>query len=105
MSGLFYGYENLLYLPDLSQWNIKNDKYMKLLFCSCFNLKFIPDISNWNTENLIIITSIFCGCKSTINLAKNFILENFKNKLYELYFQGLFFFTIFTSNIKMGYIK
>ena len=44
---------SLLYLDDISKWEIKNIQDLSGIFQYCSSLKSLPDISKWNTENVI----------------------------------------------------
>ena len=44
MNKIFYGYNSLIHLPDLSKWNIFNINEMDDIFDECFSLLFIPGI-------------------------------------------------------------
>ena len=43
---LFYNCQSLLYLPDISKWNVGNVKDMSYMFYNCRSLLSLPDIQN-----------------------------------------------------------
>ena len=45
MNCLFYNYFSLLFLPDISKWNINNVIAINDLFYGCTSLTILPDIS------------------------------------------------------------
>ena len=51
---LFNGCSSLIYLDDISNWNINNinDNGILGLFGECSSLKELPDISKWNINNI-----------------------------------------------------
>ena len=54
ISYLFYNCHNLPYLPDISKWNIKMVNKFDKMFCGCTslnNINNIPNISIWNLPN------------------------------------------------------
>ena len=59
---MFENCSSLLYLPDISKWNISNVTNMDYLFSDCISLSKLPDISIWKTENLIYMEKIFYNC-------------------------------------------
>ena len=52
MAFLFYGYESLFSLSDISKCNINNITNMKSLFYGCQSLSSLPDFSKWNINNV-----------------------------------------------------
>ena len=67
MRHLFWVCNNLLSLPDISEWNTSKVTNMSKMFC-CKNLKSLPDISEWNTSNVTDISGMLDGCDSLVNL-------------------------------------
>ena len=55
LGSLFTGCHSLKYLPNISNWDIKNSKNMSCMFLGCTSLISLPDISKWNTKNIINI--------------------------------------------------
>ena len=45
MSGVFYGCELLLIIPDISKWKVNKVTNISNLFNFCYSLLSIPDIS------------------------------------------------------------
>ena len=45
MSYLFYKCGNIENMPDISNWDTSNVKYMQGIFMGCKSLKSLPDIS------------------------------------------------------------
>ena len=66
MSYMFGGCESLSSLPDISNWNTNNVKYMSYMFCVCSSLSSLPDISKWNTYNFTDMGYMFYECSNTI---------------------------------------
>ena len=52
----------MIYLPDISEWDIKKVITIKGMFKGCSSLKSLPDISKWNTKSLKNKREIFAGC-------------------------------------------
>ena len=48
---MFAGCKFLSSLPDISKWNVKNAKFLSLMFCECESLYSLPDISKWKIKN------------------------------------------------------
>ena len=68
MSYIFSFCKSLSSLPDISKWNISNVKDMSGMFKFCKSLLSLPDISKWDTKNVINISNMFCGCTSLLKL-------------------------------------
>ena len=68
MSFLFCDCRSLESLPDISKWNTSNVENMKELFGICTSLESLPDISKWNTSNVKNMSFMFSGCISLISL-------------------------------------
>ena len=51
MEFLFSKCSSLLYLPDISKWNLNNVKNINGMFSECSSLKGLSDISNWSNYN------------------------------------------------------
>ena len=68
MKCLFNGINNLIELPDISKWNIRNVKFIQQLFYGCSSLKSLPDISKWNTTNIENLEGLFYECNNLIEL-------------------------------------
>ena len=91
MEYLFYNCKSLIFLPDISKWDIHNVTNISYLFYNCSSLNSIPNISKWKTFNIININSLFEGCTSltylpdislweTNNLkSADFLFKNCKN--------------------------
>ena len=56
MKKMFCKCSSLLFLPDISKWNISNVMDMNYMFSIC---SFLPDISKWNTSNVTDKIGIF----------------------------------------------
>ena len=65
---LFCGCNSLLYINDISNWNLKNINDISYLFYECSSLKYLPDISKWDLSNVNNIRGIFYGCSSLEHL-------------------------------------
>ena len=68
INGLFCGCCSIEYLPDISNWNTKNVTDMNRLFYGCNSLKSLPDISKWNTSNVNDMGGLFFECNSLKSL-------------------------------------
>ena len=64
LCGMFSGCENLVFLPDISKWNMSNVIDTSGMFFGCVSLSYLPDISKWDTSNIINMTSMFARCSS-----------------------------------------
>ena len=67
MRAIFSGCDSLISLPDISEWDTSNVRYMSFMFKKCESLTFLPNISKWNTSKVIDMNSMFYGCKSLTN--------------------------------------
>ena len=70
MSYLFYNYNSLISLPDISRWNTSNVENMSYIFYKCYSLISLPDISKWERDNYKIFNIYydFYNCISLISL-------------------------------------
>ena len=68
MSYMFYNFESLTSLPDISKWDTSNVTNMSYMFCYCKNLFSLPDISKWNTNKVTNMSHMFSGCESLTTL-------------------------------------
>ena len=66
MNYLFYGCSSLIYLPDISKWNISSVEDMSNLFYGCSSLSFLPDISLWKL-NFFELKSMIKECINSLN--------------------------------------
>ena len=55
-------------IPDISNWDTSNVRYMDNMFLHCINLKSIPNISKWNTSKLMNISYLFADCRCLLYL-------------------------------------
>ena len=62
MSYMFYGCSNLLYLLDISNWNISKVNNMSCMFSGCNSLFSLPDKSDWDTSNVKLMNKLFYEC-------------------------------------------
>ena len=62
MSYLFNNCINLLYLPDISNWNTNKVTNMEQMFNNCRSLLNLPDISKWITSNVFNMNNMFTNC-------------------------------------------
>jgi len=60
---LFYGCKSLLSFPKIDYWNMIKATSMKYMFGKTY-LKSLPDISNWNTSNLKYVEGMLYGFES-----------------------------------------
>ena len=77
MSYLFYCCKSLISLPDISNWNTNNVKYMSGMFDECKSLNSLPDISKWNTNNVTNMSKMFYKCES-LKMVGNKNFSDFK---------------------------
>ena len=75
MSFLFYNCYLLESLPDISKWNTSNVKDMSFMFYGCSSLTSLPNISNWNTKSVINMRAMFGYCSSLTSFARYFQME------------------------------
>ena len=68
VSHMFDGYESLITISGISDWNTENLIDIRCIFKNCYFLESIPDISNWKTGNCIYMNEIFFACISLISL-------------------------------------
>ena len=68
MRGMFSGCNSLISIPDISNWNTSNVKYMSDMFYKCSSLISLPDISKWNISNVKFMNYMFSGFNSLISL-------------------------------------
>ena len=61
---MFKDCSSLIFLPDISKWNITNVKNMKYLFSGCQSLKDLPNLSKWKISNKCIKSNVFDKCSS-----------------------------------------
>ena len=64
LCGMFNGCKNLVFLPDISKWNMSNVIDTSGMFFGCISLSYLPDISKWDTSNITSMTSMFALCSS-----------------------------------------
>ena len=50
---MIYDCKSLIYLPDISKWNISNVYTMQDMFDKYDSLSLLLDITNLNTKNLL----------------------------------------------------
>ena len=55
-------------LPDISNWEIKNNTNITGLFQKCSLLISLPDISQWSTNNFTNMSYLFFKCSSLSSL-------------------------------------
>jgi surface protein len=65
---MFFGCKELILLPDISKWDVKNIKSMAYCFFGCKSLACIPDISRWKVDNCYYFTQLFYGCECLLYL-------------------------------------
>ena len=59
MSYIFDNCNDLISLPDISEWNTSNIKDMSYMFSNCTSLNSFDGISKWNTKNNINMAYMF----------------------------------------------
>ena len=59
LSYMFYKCESLTYLPNISNWDIRQVTNMSYMFNECSSLSILPDISEWNFNKLSDINHMF----------------------------------------------
>ena len=96
MEYLFYGCKSLISFPKIDYWNTVNVTSMKYMFGET-NLETLPDISNWNTSNLKYVEGMLYEFESDIsswNISNivdfYFIYYSNKNKIYKKLFFDYF---------------
>ena len=62
------GCDELLSLPDIDKWDMKNVTNMSYIFSFCKSLFSLPDISKWNISNVKDMSGMFKFCKSLLSL-------------------------------------
>ena len=68
MSYMFYYCNNLISLPDISEWDTKNVTNISFMFDNCNNLSSLSDISKWNTKNISNMRCMFYNCNNLESL-------------------------------------
>ena len=68
MSYIFDNCNDLISLPDISEWNTLNVKDMSYMFSNCTSLSSFNGISNWNTKNTINLAYMFNNLNSLLLL-------------------------------------
>ena len=58
---MFFKYNSLESLPDITKWDNKNIKYMIGIFSGCSSLHSITDISKWNIKKVMNMNDINGG--------------------------------------------
>ena len=79
MSGLFYGCESLIKIPDISNWNTINVKTMMAMFNGCKILQYLPNISKWTVSNVEDISCMFNNCSLLEEMPKGMSKWDTKN--------------------------
>ena len=69
MTYIFYKFNQLKSLPDISVWDMSKVRDISYMFGNCRALKSLPEISKWNLRTKIFY--VFQGCKETLNIPKN----------------------------------
>ena len=60
----FYNCKHLSSLPDISEWDVSELKYISVMFYNCYSLLEFPDLSKWITKNKSLVINdnyIFIG--------------------------------------------
>ena len=78
LSCMFYECNNLLSIPNISNWNTIKVIDMSFLFYNCYLLESLPDISKWNTSNVKDMSFMFYGCSSLTSLPN---ISNWNTKM------------------------
>ena len=63
LRSIFNNSISLKSLPDISKWDTKNVTNMGNMFYNCYELESLPDISKWDTKNVIDMSQMFTNCK------------------------------------------
>ena len=74
---MFYGCRSIVFLPDISNWNISNVTDISGIFSNCRDLVSLPDISKKNTAIVIKMSNLFSFCNEHIIESK----KRYNNKL------------------------
>ena len=115
MSYMFSNCSSLIYLPNISNWNMKNVVNISFIFSQCSSLRFnieeklqwdtsnfkniegmfnccsslqyIPNISYFDTKNIIDMNSLFYNCNSLVVLSdiSKWKIKNVKDISYMFY--------------------
>ena len=66
---IFYRYNSLISIPDISKWYTFNVESINYLFYGCNSLVSLPDISKWIFVQDNNINNLFNECNSLISLS------------------------------------
>ena len=69
---MFNNCKSLLYLPNISKWNVSNIYDMSNLCYNCSSLLTCPHISHWDIDKDTNINKMFTECINCMNLPKKF---------------------------------
>ena len=58
----------LIYLPDISKWNVSNVEYMQYMFSDLWSIIKLPDISKWKINNAKNKDFLIHNCPKLINI-------------------------------------
>ena len=78
MSYMFFFYNKLIKLTDITKWNSINVNTIRGMFEKCESLRILPDISSWNTSNVVDMTQMLMDCYS-LQYLPNISLWDTKN--------------------------
>ena len=68
LRSIFNNTISLKSLPDISKWDTKNVNNMGNMFYNCFELESLPDISKWDTKNVVDMSQMFANCRKLKSL-------------------------------------
>ena len=69
MSSMFFGCTSLKLLPDISKWDMTKVTKINQMFAECSSLKTLPDFSNWKLNNINDLSFLFYHCSSLTTLS------------------------------------
>ena len=83
LEGLFKGYESLVDISGLENWDISNVTSIDELFYNCYSLNDLTPLKKWDVSNIDSFSRVFWNCKNITNLSG---LEdwNFSETVYTL---------------------
>lgn len=64
MMYIFSGCDNLWYVENIANWDVRNVIYMNGFFYNCSEIYQAPDLSKWKLNNLIDMSDFFNGYQS-----------------------------------------
>ena len=84
---MFYKFNSLKDIGNLSLWDVSKVENMQGMFNRCTSLKHI-DISSWNTHSLKTSGSMFYKCSSLVTTGKLDNLDMSNNRTFDNMFDG-----------------